>query len=282
MRRFIFFLFFILSVPIFAFSQTEQQQKSAIRTQSNVSLNSTSSSRTMSSELFDKQTIRNESRRETTVPIVHTNPFWNPWNRWNRWGAPYSFMRYDDFFFFDRFGYRRPARIYYSNNNRIDTVVSRKTKTRLGLNFSSNNQLGGWLTVGRAFYFKGQFQKTLVTDRSEFYTHPDVNFYNATTVWGDQRLSDITKGWSLYLGVGREIKNLGINLSLGIGNETENFQFFDEYYQLSNNGKYSFRNFVDNYVSFSLGITHDYKFLSLNADVDPLRKNILVGVGFNF
>ncbi len=82
--------------------------------------------------------------------------------------------------------------------------------------------------------------------------------------------------------MGREFKNIGVNLSLGVGRETENYQFFDEYYQLSNNGKYSFKNFVDDYVTVSIGVTHDYKFLSLNAEVDPIRKTFWLGTGFNF
>lgn len=277
----LFFIFIFTTLTILnGFSQSEKEMKSNIRSQ-NSSIGTNNNSRITSTEFNQKQNIRVESQtpRTTINPnIVH----YPVWNSWNRWGAPYNFWRFDEFYTFDRFGYRTPTRIYYQRDNTKDTVESKKKKIRLGLNFSTDNQIGGWITVGRAIYFKGQFQKILVYDRSEFFTHPDVNFYNATSLWQDQRLDDITKGWSLYLGVGRELKNIGVNLSLGIGNEQQNYQFFDEYYQLSNNGKYSFKNFVDNYVTFSLGVTHDYKFLSLSADFDPLRKTLFVGAGFNF
>jgi hypothetical protein len=115
---------------------------------------------------------------------------------------------------------------------------------------------------------------------------PKVNTFTppspSITVWNDKRLENITKGWSVYLGFDRELKYFGFNLSLGIGNEQENFQFYDEFNILSNNGKYSFKNFVDNYVSMSFGLTHDYKFVSISTDVDPIRKIFWLGAGFNF
>jgi len=280
-------LLLFLFLPIFGFSQTERDQKATMR---NNTQNPTTNTQTRvnSSEIFQKQEIRKESQNPRQTTINHQQPIYGDswgrtrWNSWNRWGAPYSYMNYYDWDFYDRWGYRRPARIYQYSDGKKDTIVSKKTKTRLGINFSTNNQVGGWITVGNAFYFKGQFSKIISQDRSEYYTHPDVNFYNANSVWNDQRLENITKGWSLYLGVGREFKNIGVNLSLGVGRETENYQFFDEYYQLSNNGKYSFKNFVDDYVTMSLGVTHDFKFLSISGDFDPIRKTFWLGTGFNF
>jgi len=281
MKYLLTILFFI---PIFVFSQSEKDQKANIRNGSQTQSNNTQS-RITTNEVFQKQEIRRESQTPKKQVIIHQRPIYgNPWgwNRWNRWGAPYSYLDYYDWNIYDRWGYRTPARIYTYSDGKRDTIVSRKNKTRVGLNFSTDNQVGGWITVGKSIYFKSQFSKVISHDRSEFYTHPDVNFFNATSTWNDRRLEDITKGWSLYLGMGREFKNIGVNLSLGVGRETENYQFFDEYYQLSNNGKYSFKNFVDDYVTVSIGVTHDYKFLSLNAEVDPIRKTFWLGTGFNF
>ena len=285
MKKFIFLSIFTLLVSICSFSQTERDQKSSIRTQNTSSLYTSNSSKTTSTEVFQKQEIKRESEKPSQYnfsPIYHS--YGNPWgwNRWNRWGAPISYLDYYDWNVYDRWGHVRPARIYRKADGNRDTVVSRKNKVRLGINFSSNNEIGGWFTIGKSVYFKGQFNKIISNDESEFYNHPDVNFYNASSVWNDQRLEDITKGWSFYFGVGREFKNFGVNLSLGIGSEQENFQFFDELNILSNNGKYSFKNFVNNYVSTSLGITHDYKFLSVSADFDPIRKTFWLGAGFNF
>jgi hypothetical protein len=284
MKKFIFFPILILTVQICAFSQTERDSKLSIRNNSS-NTPSVSTQRTTSTETFDKQEIRRETYKPKTVIYNPPPPAWGGiggWNQWNRWGAPYTFNSFYDWDFYDRWGYRRPARIFQKNDGTRDTVVSRKNKVRVGINFSTKNELGGWFTLGNAVYFKGQINKILITDKSEFYNNPNVNFYNASSVWNDKRLDDITKGWSLYLGVGREFKSFGINLSLGLGKEQENYQFFDELYILSNNGNYSFKNFVDNYISTSVGITHDYKFLSISADFDPIRKTFWLGTGFNF
>lgn len=284
MKKFIFLSIFTLLLSVSSFSQTEKDQKLSIRTNTSTQ-SSSSQSRTTSTEIFQKQEIRNQNDRPKTntfVPVYHSHG--NPWgfNRWNRWGAPSSYLDYYDWDFYDRWGYRRPARVYKQSTGKLDTIISKKNKVRVGLNFSTNDEIGAWFTIGKGVYFKGQFNKIVSHDQSEFYNNPEVNFYNASTVWGDKRLEDITKGWSVYLGIGREFKYFGVNLSLAIGNEQENFQFYDELNILSNNGKYSFKNFVDNYISTSVGITHDYKFISISADVDPIRKTFWLGAGFNF
>jgi len=275
-----------LIFPFSSFSQSERDTKLAIRNNSTSQSTSSSQSRISSTELFDKQQIRREN--ETPKPkvfIPQAPPAWGGiggWNNWYRWGAPYSFNTFYDWDVYDRWGYRTPARIFQQSNGRRDTILSRKNKVRLGINFSTRNELGGWITIGKSVYFKGQFNKIISSDKSEFYNNPNVSFYNASVVWNDKRLEDITKGWSAYFGVGREFKNFGVNISLGLGKEEENFQFYDELNILSNNGKYSFRNFVDNYVTTSVGITHDYKFVSISADFDPIRKTFFLGTGFNF
>jgi len=285
MKKFIFLFIFILSVSISSFSQTERDVKLSIRTNT-PSQSSPSQSRIQSTELFDKQEIRREQNR----PRPHTfvpppPPMWGGlggWNQWYRWGAPMGFVDFYDWNYFDRWGYRTPARIFRQSNGRLDTVVSKKVKTRIGINYSTKNELGGWFTIGRSTYLKGQFSGRLTKDQSEFYTNPQVNLYNAIMVWNDKRLDNIIKSWSAYIGVGKEFKNFGVNISLGFGNEQDNFQFFDEFYVLSNNGNYSFKNFADNFITTSVGLTHDYKFLSFSADYDPIRKSFWLGAGFNF
>ena len=281
MVKFIFPLIYLLILPIFALSQTEKDQKFSIRTQSNT----TSSPKTTTLEIPQKQDIRQELPRSTNQTFTSTSylPRY-PYrvSRWNRWGAPLNSFIYDEYYFTDRWGYRKPARIYHLKDGNRDTVLGKKNKVRIGFNFSTKNEIGAWFTIGRTIYVKGNFNKILNSDQSEYYSNPNVNFYNATIVWNDKQLDDIMKGWSTYLGVGREFKNFGVNISLGVGREENNYQFFDEFHILSNNGKYSFKNFIDDYVTISAGITHDYKFLSINADFDPLRKTFYFGAGFNF
>lgn len=281
MKMFIYTLTWLLLLPIFAFSQTEKEQKISIRTQSTSSnsSNTNSTSKVTTTELFQKQEIRQESQAPKTTTLFTPRP---RLNSWSRWGAPYYYNSFYAFDNYDRWGYRRPARVYIKSNGEKDTVVNGKKKIRIGVNVSTRNELGGWFTIGNLVYFKAEINKIVSNDKSEYYSNPQVNFYNATTSWNDKRLEDIVKGWSAYFGVGREFKNFGVNLSFGFGNQIRNYQFFDELYVLSNNGNYSFKNYINNYATFSIGLTHDYKFLSINSNIDPIKKTLYLGAGFNF
>lgn len=291
MKRFLLLAFFL---PMMVFGQTERMQKQQIKTESRPQTNPVRPQPQIqsTSEINQKREIRSNSTQNPNFSTPRNynfpprrnfgfGPVWY-YDRWNRWGAPLDYHHYNDFYFSDRWGYRTPARVYYYKNGGQDTIVSKKSKVRLGLNLSSNKEIGGWFTVGRDIYFKASFNRIISEDKSTFYNHPDVNFYNSTVVFSDKRMEDITKGWSVYFGVGREFKNLGVNMSLGFGQDVENYQFFDEYYELSNNGRYSFRNFLDNYTTLSVGLTKDIKSLSLSTDYDPIRNTIYFGLGFNF
>lgn len=294
MKRFLLLVFLI---PMMVFGQTEREQKQQIRSGSTSQSNPTRPQQQTqpSHEINQKLQIRENSTRNSnfnTTPIYNFpprrnygfGPVWYP-NRWNRWGAPLDYHHYSDFYFSDRWGYRTPARVYYYKNGGQDTIVSKKSKVRLGLNLSSNKEVGGWFTVGRDVYFKASFNKTFGTDESTFYSNISMdvvqNWVN-TNPSQNYKLNDITEGWNVYLGVGREFKHFGANVSLGIGKENNNYQYFDGTYILSNNGKYSFRNFVDDYTTLSIGLTKDIKSLSISTDYDPIRNEFYLGLGFNF
>lgn len=292
----------LLSIVLLNFfavlGQDERSQKSAIRQGLPTQPRQTSPSPSLPSyntrpnsyESQKKYDIRRSEDRSRiqprpiyTTPYPYYSPFSPMWGGpWSRWGAPLNYWYYDDIFIPNNWGYQAPARVYYHEGRRADTVVSLKKKVRLGLSVGTWDMAGGWITVGRETFFKAQLLSKITSDRSRFYSNPEVNFLNASTIWKDERLSDIQKGWVLYLGVGRELRNLGVNASIGFGRDERNFQFMDEYYELSPNGRYSFRNYSDGFVTISLGLTHDFKFLSVSADYDPIRNTILLGTGFNF
>ena len=262
----------LILFPSLVFSQTEKDQKIKIRTESRT------------------QTPPPQNPQPQTPPRYTPNYNFGTTgnyniNRWNRWGAPYIYDRYQSYYRYDRFGYGTPGRIYYKSDNTKDTILSKKNKFRLGLNVSTKNEIGGWFTVGKNVYFKAQFNKVIYNDQSTFYsniTMDMVQSWVSSNPTQNYKLDNITEGWSLYLGIGREFKNFGTNISVGFGYEKDNFQYFDGMYILSNNGKYSFKNFINNYTTLSLGITYDYKFLSVSADYDPIRNNFYLGTGFNF
>lgn len=294
MKRFLLIVFLL---PMIVFGQTEREQKQQIRSGSTSQSNSTRSQpQTQSSqEINQKLQIRENSTRNSnfgTTPNYNFHPrrnygFGPVWysNRWNRWGAPLDFHHYDDFYFSDRWGYRTPARIYHYKDGGRDTIVSRKSTVRLGLNLSSNKEVGGWFTVGRDVYFKASFNKMFTPDESTFYSNITMDVVQTwvnTNPSQNYKLNDITDGWNVFLGVGREFKHFGANVSLGFGKETNNYQYFDGTFILSNNGKYSFKNFVDNYTTLSVGLTKDIKSLSISTDYDPIRNTLYFGLGFNF
>lgn len=294
MKRFLILVFLF---PLLVLGQTERTQKQAIRggSQTQTTPRTVQTQTQQSSEVNQKLQIRQNATRNTNIsttpnhnfhpyPIFGPQPFWY-YNRWNRWGVPLDFNYYNDFYYSDRWGYRTPARVYYLKDGRQDTIVSKKSKVRLGLNLSLKNEIGGWFTVGREVYFKASINKTLSNNESTFYeniTTDVVQEWVTTNPSQNYRLDDITEGWNVYLGVGREFKHFGGNISIGFGKEVNNFQYFDGTYILSNNGKYSFRNFVENYTTLSFGLTKDIKGLSISTDYDPFRNNLYFGLGFNF
>ena len=290
------FLLILLLLPLYGLSQSETQQKEAFRNNKTTTQPQTQQTRTETQQkvqIRTDNTTQNYNSRPTENynfnprrPIYpYTFNRWDRLNRWNRWGAPIDYSFYNDFYISNRWGYRMPARIYYTKNGKQDTVVSKKSKVRLGLNLSTKNEIGGWFTVGRDVYFKASVNKTFTPDESTFYsniTMDVVQRWVTSNPSQNYKLDDLTEGWNVYFGVGKEFKDFGANVSLGLGKETNNFQYFDGTYILSNNGKYSFRNFVENYTTFSVGLTKDIKSLSLSLDFDPIRKDIYFGLGFNF
>ncbi len=294
MKRFLLLAFFL---PMMVFGQTERMQKQQIKTESRTQTTPVRPQPQIQStpEINQKREIRSNSTQNPNFSTPRNynfpprrnfgfGPVWY-YDRWNRWGAPLDFHHYNDFYFSDRWGYRTPARVYYYKNGGQDTIVSKKSKVRLGLNLSSNKEIGGWFTVGRDVYFKASFNKMFTTDESTFYSNITMDVVQTwvnTNPSQNYKLNDITDGWNVYLGVGREFKHFGANVSLGFGKETNNFQYFDGTYILSNNGRYSFRNFVDNYTTLSVGLTKDIKSLSLSTDYDPIRNTVYFGLGFNF
>lgn len=291
----------LLLLPTVILGQTERQQKEVIRsggTQPQSQPQSqpqTSSPISRPNEYQQKTQIRTENNTRNynlgTTPNYNIGPR-NPYNyttpyynRWNRWGAPFQYRSYYDFYYFDRFGYRAPARVYYKLDNTQDTIYSKQNKIRVGLNLSNKNKIGGWFTVGRDVYFKASFNKTVYADQSTFYTNITMDVVRPWLLNNpsqNYKLNDIRDEWSMYLGLGKEFKNFGANISFGFGYENEKYQYFDGTYILSNNGRYSFKNFADDFATMSVGLTHDYKSWSLSADYDPFRKDLYLGLGFNF
>ena len=74
-------------------------------------------------------------------------------------------------------------------------------------------------------------------DKSTYY--PEIT-RDVALPWKDVRLNDITKGGTLFVGLGQKFGRTGIFGALGIVTERIRYQYFDETYILANNGNYSF------------------------------------------
>lgn len=272
MKKLIFVLTFI---PFLVFSQNEKNEKMAFR-------NGTKPSQSNSTESSQKTNIRedNLSRKKQTFgnPTIF-EPVYYDYDRlnWIRWGAPISgYSHFYPMYYYDRFGFRQPARVYVYGDNKRDTVRRERQHWRLGLSYNTDNQLGGWVTYGNKRFFMVEYMSYLTSDQSSFVPNLTMDYVMS---WNDKRLEDITYGGVVYMGGGFKINKFGVYIMPGYGWDRNNFQFFDEFYILSNNGKYSFPNYNENYFTGKIGGIYDNKYLSAKIDYNPFRNNVNFGIG---
>lgn len=286
MRKIIIISILFLSGLSNLFSQSERDQKQRIVNQSQNFSNSIPRSR----EIEDKSRIINQPRQNYySIPNPGFNSWSNPYYYNPRlfwWDPVWGYNYYDRWWMNDIYGYRIPMRTYVYSDGRRDTLKGRPTSMRFGLGYSTQNDVSAWATFGSKSFFIIEYTNMLSNDESVYYSNPEVNFYNAITPpprgWGDKRLEDIKDGWSFYLGVGKRKKNTSGFIMIGFSENIKNYQFFDENYILSNNGKYSFKNYRKNMTTFKFGIIQDYKSWSFKSDFDPIRNVFNFGMGLNF
>jgi hypothetical protein len=278
------FTFFLL-IPFLSFSQSERSQKIETRNtgtyRSQPSQPSTPAYTTpRSSEYSQKQFERSDNRyqpRPSRNNINRPGVFYG--NRWDLWGAPmFGYNYWYPGYWYDPFGYRQPARIYYYDNGRVDTIKGKATRVSFGIQYSTNKNIGGFITVGNKGYFIADYSTFFQKDESSYY--PDLT-KDKVIPWGDQKLEDLYSGGALYLGAGKRFARTGFHVMVGFGRETKRYQFFDEMFILSNNGKYSILNYTDNFTTIKFGVIHDFKKASIKIDLDPIRKNTSIGLGVN-
>lgn len=275
------FTFFLL-VPFLSFSQSERSQKIETRSTGTYRSQPSTPSYTTprSSEYSQKQFERSDNRyqpRPSRNNINRPGIFYG--NRWDLWGAPmFGYNYWYPGYWYDPFGYRQPARIYYYDNGRVDTIRGKATRISFGIQYSTNKSIGGFVTIGNKGYFIADYSTFFQKDESSYY--PDLT-KDKVIPWGDQKLEDLYSGGTLYLGAGKRFARTGFHVMLGFGRETKRYQFFDELFILSNNGKYSIANYTDNFTTIKFGVIHDFKRASIKIDLDPIRKNTSFGLGIN-
>lgn len=263
------YIFFIL-FPFYLFCQTEQQEKLSIRKNSNISVSG--------SEPSVKTQIREETRyNKNTVSQNNINQLWYFDNLNNDWQSPIGgFRSFYPYFYYDRFGLRHPSRIYNMNDGTKQEIKKTRQHWRLGLSFNTKNQIGGWIGYGNSKFILVEYSSFINNDESSFI--PGLTMDKVLS-WNDKKLDDISLGGTLYVGGGLKFNQFGVYICPGYSWEINNYQYFDEFYILSNNGKYSFPNYERNFFTGKIGVIMDYKFLTTKLDYNPFENYINLGVG---
>lgn len=271
MKKFIFSLFLVLSLPIWTFSQTSSWRtdppSSSSQTQSSKPpsiTNTTSTWRNSTPSEFNKP------RNNSTV-IVHEPFFGFGWNRWNMWGAPtFGWNSYSPMWYMNNRGYRQPGRIYYFDDGRKDTIRGKKPIISFGFHHTTNKQMGAFFTMGNRGYFVFDFNTTYERDRSTYYPYGNINLVDFPLI------SDLIKQNSFYVGLGKRIGRLGIHGMVGSASERILYRGKDDI------GEITFPKSKDKFLTFKFGIIKDFKNTSIKADFDPIVKYGQLGLGLNF
>jgi len=239
---------------------------------------------TIQGQRSDVSMWRNQSPREFNRPqptkpgsnIIVRDPWgWNNfgwgWNRWNMWGAPaFGWNFYTPMWYWNDWGYRQPARIYVYENGRRDTIKGMKPIINFGLHKTSDNQYGGFFSIGNKGYFIMDFSSSFEVDRSTYFPYGTIDKVDFPLI------NDLIKKRSVYFGAGKRFKRTGVHAMIGFGNERILFRGKDRI------GEITFPKSNSEFTSIKFGALHDFKNFTLKFDTDPIRKYSQVGLGLNF
>ncbi len=275
-------LILLLCLTQFSYAQSEREQKLSKIGKSNITSNRSQLTES-SQKIVERDRYSNQSRQTFES---HGTPFNSHLYRnsgyynWLMWGAPYSgFVDFYPSFYYDRFGFRQPARVYQMADGTTKKVEGKKTHYRLGIGYGYKNDFSFWGSIGKKTFFIAEYSDIITNDRSSFMPYVTMD---EVILWGDKQLETIKSGGTIYAGGGTKISKFGFYLMGGYSWETQNLQFFDELYILSNNGRYSIRDYKRNFLTGKLGLIYDYKYLSIKTDYDIFRNVINLGCGIIF
>lgn len=227
---------------------------------------------------------RNESPREFNRP-VNTKPGSNiivndpwlgnnwgwGWNRWDMWGAPaFGWNFWSPMWYMNDWGYRQPARVYVYDNGRRDTIKGKKPIISFGIQRTTDDQVGGFFTIGNKGYFIVEYTASNLRDNSTFFPFGNITQVDFPIV------NDLIQRQSFYIGVGKRIKRTGVHMMIGTVSEDAKWRGKDDL------GYITFPKYLDRFTTVKIGALHDFKNLTLKLDYDPIVKNTTFGLGLNF
>lgn len=271
-------LYLLLFLPVIGLSQT-----SSWRTQSPTNTQPTTQSKTTpittpsrqsdnSVSSWRNQTPREINRPRTNPPVLVRDPWFDMgWNRWGMWGAPqFGWNSYLPTWYYNDWGYRQPARVYYYNDGKADTVRGKRPIYSFGLHHTSDRQMGAFFTVGNKGYFIFDFNTTYERDRSTFFPYGTIDQVDFPLI------SDLIKQNSFYFGAGKRMNRAGVHAMIGFANERILWRGKDDI------GEITFPKSRQSFVTFKFGAMKDFKNFTLKLDYDPVVRYGQIGAGVNF
>jgi len=270
------FIFIFLLFPIFSFSQVSSWRSNPPSISSSGSFVSPRSESSFWRNTPSREFNRPQSNKPGSNIIINNNPWgWNNWgwgwNRWDLWGAPsFGWDFYSPHWYYNSWGYRQPARIYVYEDGKRDTIRGKKPIISFGFHRTTNEQVGGFFTIGNKGYFIMDFTSTYEMDRSTFFPFGTIDRVDFPLK------NDLIKMKSIYLGAGKRFGRTGIHGLIGFGNEKVLWRGSDDV------GDITFPKSNSEFTSIKLGAMHDFKNITLKFDTDPLRRYSQVGLGLNF
>jgi hypothetical protein len=215
------------------------------------------------------------SRTRPGSNILVRDPFFNDWgwgwNRWNMWGAPaFGWNYWNPGFYFNDWGYRQPARVYIYDNGKRDTIKGKKPVISFGIQKTSDNQVGGFFTIGNKGYLITEYNASIERDKSTFFPFGNVTQVDFPLV------NDLVQRQSFYIGAGKRIKRTGIHMMIGTVSEDVKWRGKDDL------GYITFPKYLDRFTTIKIGALHDYKNFTIKMDYDPIINNGTFGLGVNF
>ena len=215
------------------------------------------------------------SRTRPGSNIIVRDPFFNDfgwgWNRWNMWGAPaFGWNYWNPGFYFNDWGYRQPARVYIYDNGKRDTIKGKKPVISFGIQKTSDNQVGGFFTIGNKGDLITEYNASIERDKSTFFPFGNVTQVDFPLV------NDLVQRQSFYIGAGKRIKRTGIHMMIGTVSEDVKWRGKDDL------GYITFPKYLDRFTTIKIGALHDYKNFTIKMDYDPIINNGTFGLGVNF
>lgn len=253
---------------------TSVSQVSSWRTNPPSSSTSTSSSKsTETSTSSWRNSQPNDFNKPKSNPTVIVREPWFGYgrNRWDLWSAPgFGWNSYSPMWYYNDWGYRQPARIYYYDDGRRDTIKGAKPIISFGFHHTTNKQIGGFFTIGNKGYFLIDFNTTYEKDRSTYFPYGSINLVDFPL------MTDLVKQNSFYAGVGKRIKRFGVHGMVGVNTEKILWRGKDDV------GEITFPKSKNTHLTLKIGTIKDFKNFTIKIDYDPIVGYGQFGAGLNF